>query len=140
MKKIILFVILMFMTACSNETMQGYLTVECVKEDSYNNVKNVNTVTIKHKDNDIVNIKYSYKYETEQSYILDSYKQSLISESNKYTSENISINNNEENNYFEMIYDIDVSVINDIVKQDFEIQDLASNQIKLLEQKGYSCK
>lgn len=140
MKKIILFAVLMFMIACSNETMQGYLTVDCVKEDSYNNVKNVNNVTIKHKDNNIVNIKYSYKYETEQSYILDSYKQSLISESNKYTSENISINNNEENNYFEMIYDIDVSVINDTVKQDFEIQDLASNQIKLLEQKGYSCK
>ena len=138
MKKIILFAVLMFMIACSNETMQGYLTVDCVKEDSYNNVKNVNNVTIKHKDNNIVNIKYSYKYETEQSYILD--KQSLISESNKYTSENISINNNEENNYFEMIYDIDVSVINDTVKQDFEIQDLASNQIKLLEQKGYSCK
>lgn len=138
MKKIILLITLIFLSACSNETMQGYLTVDCIKEDNFNQTKNINTISVKHKDNNVVNIKYSYKYETEDKFSLDSYKKSLISESNKY--KNIQITQNEKTDSFEIIYDINIESINDEIKKDFDITDLASNQIKKLESKGYSCK
>ncbi len=141
MKKI-LFILpitfLIILTGCSNETLQGYLTVECTKTDNFNNTINTNTISIKHKDNVISNIKYSYKYETEDSYALDSYKQSLISESNKY--KNINISKNEKDNSFEIVYDIDVSNIDDDVKKELDLEELSSNQVKKLEKQGYSCK
>ena len=133
MKKIILFITLIFLSACSNETMQGYLTVNCIKEDNFNQTKNINTISVKHKDNNVVNIKYSYKYETEDKFSLDSYKKSLISESNQYKNKNIQITQNEKTNSFEIIYDINIETINDEIKKDFDITDLASNQIKKLE-------
>ena len=141
MKKIILSILLIvFFTACSNETMQGYLTVECVKIDNFNNTKNTNTISIKHKDNVVTNMKYSYKYETEDSYALDAYKQSLITDSNKYKNTSVIISNNEISNSFEMIYDIDISNIENSIKKELDIEELSNNQIKKLEKEGYSCR
>lgn len=140
MKKILFILPIIFLTlSCSNETLQGYLTVECTKTDNFNNTINTNIISIKHKDNVISNIKYSYKYETEDLYALDSYKQSLISESNKYKNEFINITNKEENNSFEIIYDIDVSKIDDELKEELDLEELSSNQVKKLEKEGYSC-
>lgn len=139
MKKIIAFLVV-FLTACSSETMKGYLTVNCIKEDHYNETININTISIKHKDNNIVNIKYSYKYEVSDKNILDSYKQSLISESNKYKDKNIKISQEEKTNSFEIIYDIEIPDVTEEIGKEFDIDSLASNEIKKLEEKGYSCK
>lgn len=137
MKKILLLMVL-FLTACSSEAMKGYLTVKCVKEDEFNDTKNTNTITIKHKDNNITNIEISYKYETTNKYTLDSYKQSLISESRKY--KNVEIEKNENKSSFELIYKIDYSNTTNEIKQEFNLEELESNQVKNLEKKGYSCK
>ena len=141
MKKVfIVLVFLIFLTSCSNETMQGYLTVKCEKKEVYNETTNINTVYIKHKDNNIVNLKYSYRYEVLNSAILNSYKQSLLSQANNYKNSSIIITNNEGDNYFDIIYEIDVLQATDEIKNQFDIQELASNQIRTYEEVGYICK
>ncbi|MCM1371089.1 MAG: hypothetical protein NC181_04310 [Clostridium sp.] len=141
MKKIIISILMLFLAGCgcNKEALKGYITVECIKTNDYKEVIDISKVIIKHKDNNITNIIYSYKYETQNRVILDSYKQSLISQSNQYKNDGILISNNDLSNSFEMIYDIDVTKVNDNIKEDFDVEDIASTKINKLEREGYSC-
>ena len=53
---------------------------------------------------------------------------------------NVEIEKNENKSSFELIYKIDYSNTTNEIKQEFNLEELESNQVKNLEKQGYSCK
>lgn len=139
MKKVILLFLIVIFTGCFGETGKGYLNVTCTKEETANGITSTFITKIKHKSDDIVSMSISYKYETENKNELDALKQSLISESN-LLKDKLTITNNEDDNYYEIIYDIDYSKMDSEIKKHFYLEDLSSGQVKYYEKLGYSCK
>lgn len=141
MKKIIFSLIfLLIFSGCTNDALNGYTTVTCTKEQTFNETKNTNKVEIRQKDNNVIDLTIHQLYETSSSSTLDAYKQSLIAQSNEYKDKNIEIASNQLSSSFEMIYKIKKENFTDEIIEKFKIEELASNQIRNYEKLGYSCK
>ena len=139
MKKFGLLILIICFTGCFGETGQGYLNVTCSKEETTNKITSTFITKIKHKNDNIISLNISYKYETNNSNELNTLKQSLISESN-ILKDKLAVTINEDNNYYEIIYDIDYSNLNEDIKSYFYLEDSSSKQVKYYEKLGYSCK
>jgi hypothetical protein len=132
MKKIIICLTTLLLTACLGETGKGYITKKCTKKESVNGLFIEKKITIKSKKGEVENIKIEEIYDEKLD--INSSKKSEKNEYDKIDGINLEISNNK------YIYDIDTKKINEELKEKFKIKEEQYKQIKEYETEGYTCK
>lgn len=132
-----------FVSGCFfGDVGSGYITKTCSRIITYDQVKVIEEKVIKSKDNDIVQITFNNTINTDETNnTFKSIKNSYISEFNDLTNSGLKTEKNEEiKNQLKVSYEFDISTISDTLKEKYDFEQLAHNQIKKYEKEGYECK
>lgn len=123
------------------EVGSGYITKVCTKNIYYDDVEVIEEKFIKSKENNVVSIVFNNTIKTEkQNNTFKSIKNSYISELNSLSDLGLKTEKNEDiENTLIISYDFDLSIINDNLKNKYDFEELAHNQIKKYEEEGYEC-
>lgn len=129
MRKIIIILILIFVTGCvSNEDFKKV----CTYENKSNNLIDKTVMTIYYDGDDIVkDVSVVRNFKTDDVTILDSIKKASLIYVNRYGNKNISIfvskNLNDE---YELKYEFDARKVNENILNDFNIR---KNKVKMFQ-------
>ena len=124
------------------EVGSGYITKTCTKVNTYGTVEVVEEKIIKSKDNNIITIIFNNTITTEElNSTFKSIRNSYISEMNDLNSLGLMVEKNEEiENTVKVSYEFEMSNISDELKDKYNFEELAHNQIKKYKEEGYECK
>lgn len=124
------------------EVGSGYISKTCTKTIDYDVVEVIEEKVIKSKDNNVVSITFNNTIKTEKpNSIFKSIKNSYISELNSLSNLGLLTTKNEDiENTLIVSYEFDQSLISEELKEKYNFEELAHNQIKKYEEEGYECK
>lgn len=124
------------------EVGSGYISKTCTKTIDYDGVEVIEEKVIKSKDNNVVSITFNNTIKTEKpNSIFKSIKNSYISELNSLSNLGLLTTKNEDiENTLIVSYEFDQSLISEELKEKYNFEELAHNQIKKYEEEGYECK
>ena len=135
MKKIIIPIMIIFLTGCLGEVGKGYIKKECKKVENINGMTQETNIEIRSKQGKIETITITETYD--KNLDLQSITNSKKSEQNTYKNENgikLDINRNI------FTYTIEPALIKEEIKDKFNIKDEQHKQINYYEENGYACK
>ncbi len=124
------------------EVGSGYITKTCIKVITYDEVEVTQEKVIKSKDNNVVTIIFNNTITTEKlNSTFKSIRNSYISEMNDLNSLGLTTEKNEEiENTLRVSYEFEINNISEELKNKYDFEELAHNQIKKYEEEGYDCK
>ena len=124
------------------EVGSGYITKTCTKVITYDEVEVTQEKVIKSKDNNVVTIIFNNTITTEKlNSTFKSIRNSYISEMNDLNSLGLTTEKNEEiENTLRVSYEFEINNISEELRNKYDFEELAHNQIKKYEEEGYDCK
>lgn len=143
-KKIImmLFISLLVSGCFFGDVGSGYITKNCSKITTYDNTEIIEERIIVSKDNKITTITFNNIIRTDEiNNTFKSVKNSYISELNDLNNLGLKVEkNSEEENVFKVSFEFKQDTISNELKEKYDFEELAHNQIKKYEKEGYDCK
>ncbi len=132
MKRILLILTIILLTGCLGEAGKGYITKQCKREENINGLQKQTEIKIKSLKGhvELIEIKETYDKNLDLTSITNSKK----SEQNSYKNIKIDINENI------FTYIIETKNLTEEEKQKYNVKNEQHQQIKTLEEQGYTCK
>lgn len=132
MKKYILLIIFISImaTGCFGASGKGELKSVCRKEIKSTDIEDISTYEIDYKRGNVEKVKILRSYKgIDMKNALESYKKAYIN----YDGVDIETTDNS------ITYIFDMDIVNEDIKSNFDLKKIYNEQIKILEEKGFTC-